>query len=91
MAELVQVYVAVQDVSLYWCVLCTCVCNNVCAHMGIWACRLGVTDFFLGKMKKMKCKPVHREVSCLKFAEYRVTDSCLLNIVSVHAMRVSVE
>ena len=45
--------------------------------------------FFLEKIKKMKCKAVHREVSCLKFADCRVTDSCLLNIVSVHAMRVS--
>ena len=42
-------------------------------------------------MKKMKRKPVHLEVSYLKFADYEVTDSCLLNIVSLHAMRVSGE
>jgi len=40
-------------------------------------------------MKKIKCKPVHREVSCLKFADYSVTDSSLLNIVPVRAMRVN--
>ena len=56
--------------------------------MGIWACHLGsYGSSFSGKMKKMMCEPVHREVSCLKFADYRVTDSCLLNVVSVHAMR----
>ena len=60
--------------------------------MGIQACHLGVTNYyFLGKIKKMKCKPVHREVSCLEFADYRVTGPDLLNIVSVHAMRVNGE
>jgi len=46
MAELVQVCVAVWDVSVYWCVLCTFVCHNICVHMGIQACHLGVTDYY---------------------------------------------
>lgn len=46
---------------------------------------------FLGKMRKMKCKPVQREVSCLEFADYRVTAPDILNIVSLHTMRVNGE
>jgi hypothetical protein len=71
-----------------------CAHVSVITSMHIWEFGhvfLELQIIFLGKMKKMKCKPVHWAVSCLKFADYRFTDSCLLNIVSVHAMRVSGE
>jgi len=69
-----------------------------CAHLSvitsvyIWEFRHVILELqiiiLLGKMKKLKYKPVHREVSCLEFADYRVTGPDLFNIVSVHAMRV---